>query len=163
MRLIHRAEWGALTPGRMGSRTADDIIAVVVHYADLNAQADLPDEEAAVRGIQRYHMVNRGWSDIGYNALVGMSGIVYEGRGSMWVPAHCEGFNTPSLGLCFLTAGGISLEAGAAAVELVHLWEYLLHRKLVIFGHREKRPTVCPGDRIFGWVERVRAPGGALA
>ena len=33
-----------------------------------------------MKGIQNYHMDSRGWSDIGYNFLVGEDGRIYEVR-----------------------------------------------------------------------------------
>lgn len=161
---VTRGQWGARPPRQLAHRTYDQITASVIHYADLPVHATLPDEEAAVRGIQRFHMDAKGWADIGYHYLVGMTGTVYEGRPLYTVGAHCEGFNTPSFGVCFLTADGITPVAGAACVNLIQLVEYVtLHHKVAILAHREKRPTHCPGDKLFTWIVAVRSPGGPLS
>ena len=39
-----------------------------------------------------------GWSDIGYNFLVGEDGNIYEGRGWGKVGAHARGHNSDSIG-----------------------------------------------------------------
>lgn len=39
-----------------------------------------------------------GWSDIGYNFVVGEDGLVYEGRGWSTVGAHAPNFNSNSIG-----------------------------------------------------------------
>ena len=39
-----------------------------------------------------------GWSDIGYNFVVGEDGNVYEGRGWNSVGAHTYGYNNRSIG-----------------------------------------------------------------
>jgi peptidoglycan recognition protein len=55
-----------------------------------------------VQGFQDYHMDSNGWSDIGYNFLVGGDGNIYEGRGWERVGAHAPGYNSNSMGICFI-------------------------------------------------------------
>ena len=43
-----------------------------------------------------------GWSDIGYNFLVGDDGNVYEGRGWDLQGAHVFGHNSRSIGISFI-------------------------------------------------------------
>ncbi len=50
---------------------------VVHHTATTN---DYTDAAAEVRAIYVYHAQELGWGDIGYNALIGRDGVVYEGR-----------------------------------------------------------------------------------
>lgn len=47
-------------------------------------------------------MNTRKWSDIGYNFLVGEDGNVYEGRGWGKTGAHTVGYNSKSVGICFI-------------------------------------------------------------
>ncbi len=58
------------------------------------------DETCAsyVRGIQNFHIDDRGWADIGYHFLVGENGKVYEGRGWDRQGAHSPGFNNDGYG-----------------------------------------------------------------
>jgi hypothetical protein len=49
----------------------------VHHTAGLN---DDPDPAATVRAIYRFHTIDRGWGDIGYQFLIDAKGTVYEGR-----------------------------------------------------------------------------------
>lgn len=105
--IVSRAGWGA-DPKLMTwpVRRADLKAAVVHHTAGSNTytQAEAP---SVVRGIYRYHAVERQWGDIGYNFLVDKWGRVYEGRtgslsapaGTMPVAAHAGGFNTGTLGI----------------------------------------------------------------
>lgn len=161
---IGRSGWGARPPKNTTARDPTVIESYVFHYADATAHPDLADEERAVRSIQNYHMDHNGWADIAYHAIVGMSGTVYQGRPIQVVGAHCLNYNTPSLGVCFLTDGPFSLASGAAAVDWCHLAEFLsLHRRPRVFGHWEKVATGCPGAPLKLWVANVRAPGGVLA
>ena len=43
-----------------------------------------------------------GWSDIGYNWLIGEDGRVYEGRGWTTVGAHAPNYNSLSTGISFM-------------------------------------------------------------
>lgn len=47
-------------------------------------------------------MNRRGWTDIGYNFLVGEDGNVYEGRGWGKKGAHSVPFNGKSIGICII-------------------------------------------------------------
>lgn len=163
-RYVRREGWGARPWKSAELQDPVHIDRAYFHYADQSSPGqDFPHEAAAVAAIQRFHMDTRGWADIGYHAIIGMSGTVYQGRPVQHVGAHTLGHNTGSVGVCFLTNDGFGLAAGAAAVDWIDLAEFLsIHRRVAVFGHREGSATHCPGDTIMGWVERVRAPGGPL-
>jgi hypothetical protein len=164
-RVMQRSEWGARAPrlAQMARRKPSQITDVVFHYADLAAHGDLASEAGAVRAIQRHHMESRGWADIGYNAIVGLSGTIYDGRDHLYVPAHCAGFNTPSLGVCFLTRDAITLTAGYSAQWVTLLGEFVLGRKLRKSVHSDHVATACPGDDLRSWLKAVTKPGQLLA
>ncbi len=55
-----------------------------------------------------------GWSDIGYNFLIGGDGRVYEGRGWGRVGAHTYGYNSASVAFSFIgNAQDVSPSAAA--------------------------------------------------
>ena len=43
-----------------------------------------------------------GWSDIGYNYLIGEDGNIYEGRGPYRSGAHCVNWNSKTLGFSIM-------------------------------------------------------------
>jgi hypothetical protein len=49
---------------------------LVHHTASINGTDPIQD----IRAIYTYHAVTLGWGDIGYNALVDVNGVTYEGR-----------------------------------------------------------------------------------
>ncbi|MBP7999410.1 MAG: N-acetylmuramoyl-L-alanine amidase [Chloroflexi bacterium] len=59
---------------------------------------------AVVRAIWYFHTFTRGWGDIGYNYLVDMNGILYEGHngGDDVVGTHSSGANAGSMALSFI-------------------------------------------------------------
>lgn len=63
----------------------------VHHTATTN---DDPDPAATVRAIYRYHAVDQGWGDIGYQYLVDEAGVVYEGRWSGADSPSCDAGGT---------------------------------------------------------------------
>ena len=122
---VRRCEWGADeslrfdSDGEIFPRTYFPVQKLTVHHtATAN---DVEDPAATMRAIYRYHAVDRGWGDIGYQFLVGEAGQVYEGRytdddgttapgyeslddgaeGGV-VAAHVAGWNSGNLGVAIL-------------------------------------------------------------
>ena len=81
-------EWGARAPSSSISKMASPVTYAVVHHsagAHCTTKAGCISQ---VKGFQNYHMDSNGWSDIGYNFIVGEDGNVYEGRGWTTMGAH---------------------------------------------------------------------------
>jgi hypothetical protein len=127
-----RAEWGADESLRYDAsgkevwppQLYDAQVTTVHHTATTNND---PDPAGTVRAIYRYHAVDQGWGDIGYQYLIDEFGIVYEGRWSgstspacgadggdgrefahedgtdrMVTAAHTGGWNSGNLGVALL-------------------------------------------------------------
>ena len=82
--LITRAQWGARPPS--GGRNALDPYpkGVAVHWNGPGCAAALATHDKCpgfLRGIQTFHMVTRGWSDIAYSLFACPHGYLFEGRG----------------------------------------------------------------------------------
>ena len=83
-----RADWGADESINGDSPSFSPVQALTVHHtAGSNDPAQ--DYAATVRAIYSYHVKTRGWSDIGYQYLVGGDGIVYEGRWAGHTSTSC--------------------------------------------------------------------------
>lgn len=76
---------------------------------------DGPNPVATVQSVYRFHAVERGWGDIGYNFVIDADGVVYEGRfgadggvigensqGHGVVGGHTFGHNRGSVGIAIL-------------------------------------------------------------
>jgi N-acetylmuramoyl-L-alanine amidase len=57
--------------------------------------------------IRHDHMVNRGFSDIGYHFFIRTNGTVEIGRPITVEGAHCQGHNWDSIGICL---NGLKIE-----------------------------------------------------
>ena len=127
--VFSRLQWGA-DEGRV--RDAPTYMptitgAVLHHTAGMNnyAPAQVP---SIIRGDYAYHL-SRGWSDIGYNALVDRFGRIWEGRAGgldrAVMGAHAGGFNYETFGVSVLGNYDVSrpTAASVAAVARVMAWK----------------------------------------
>ena len=103
-----------------------------------------------MRAYQAFHMDQRGWQDFAYSSGACPHGVRYEGRGKD-VRTAAQGTtvgNDTSHATCYLAGDGDPLTDGAKrafADESARLDG--LRR-----GHRDWKPTACPGDPLYAWV-----------
>ncbi|RWR98730.1 peptidoglycan-recognition protein SC2-like protein [Dinothrombium tinctorium] len=158
-RIVSRAQWGARKP-RSVSRILP-VRYVVIHHTVTgfcNTQASCSSQ---IRSIQRYHMDSRGWSDIGYNFLVGGDGNIYEGRGWNVEGAHARGLNRNGIGISFIgnfQARSAPANMMAAAKKLIQcgLRKVYIMRNYQLKGHRDVNPTSCPGNKLYRQMNNLR-------
>ena len=147
MELITRSEWGARPA------TNRRTIATPVKELWLHHSASPDTGVRAVRAIQRFHQVNRGWADIGYSFLYSPAERkFYEGRGVGVQGAHTAGHNTTSHGLCVL---GNYDRAGVTDSIIEDLqaflrWHSEFGPSRFTGGHKDARNarTACPGRNL---------------
>ncbi|MDO5628404.1 MAG: N-acetylmuramoyl-L-alanine amidase, partial [Mobilicoccus sp.] len=147
---------------------------VVHHTAGTNdyTRAQVP---AILRGIQRFHSQSRGWSDIGYNALVDRFGGVWEGRrGGIGIPhrgAHAQGVNDLYLGVAYIgdtTRSPATPVAFDTMTDLIAwtsarygfdltgtFWSRGVNRPVMI-GHGQVNRTSCPGTDLRNRLPQMR-------
>ena len=56
--------------------------------------------------VRRWHVEDRGWSDIGYHYLIDRNGTLVEGRPLERTGAHAKGHNTGSVGISLFGGHG---------------------------------------------------------
>ncbi len=78
---------------------------ITVHCSATQPAADIGAAE-----IRKWHK-DKGWSDIGYHAVIRRNGSVEAGRPEWKVGAHVAGHNTDNLGVCLV--GGINPQGKA--------------------------------------------------
>src|SRR5919108_1159872 len=151
--LISRSAWGADESYRFDAQGNEiwppafyATRKLIVHHT-ATANGD-PDPAATVRAIYRYHAVDRGYGDIGYNFLIDAQGRVYKGRysgpagtvdqdtltgenpeGLGVTAAHTGGWNSGTMGIAVLGDYRTASVPFAARQTLVdHLaWESERH------------------------------------
>jgi len=68
---------------------------VVVHCSD----SDYPQHDN-VETIYKWHVDERGWSDIGYHFVITKDGKINLCRPIPEIGSHCKGHNSNSIGIC---------------------------------------------------------------
>jgi len=185
--LLYRKAWGPNPRLRNGWPTYNDRIRQVHVHHTVNsndyARADVP---GMIRAMYRYHTINLGWSDIGYNFLVDRFGRLWEGRAGgprrAVRGAHTLGFNHASVGVAAIG----NLESAAVRKPMVRAlvgfaaWKLDMYggrpRRTVwirsagsdrfadgalvelptIDGHRDTNETACPGQHLYDALPAVR-------
>lgn len=84
--VISRSSWGADESIRFVNgveswpREYHSVSHLFVHHTGAISDADPANTPARIRSIYSYHTLTKKWGDIGYNALIGADGKIYEGR-----------------------------------------------------------------------------------
>ncbi len=115
-----------------------------------------------VEEIRRWHVEDRGWSDIGYHWLIDRDGTVAEGRPVSRAGAHARGYNRHSIGVSLLGGHGGTMDdqfeenfTEAQEEALVHLLKQLKRKYPIqrILGHNEVANKACPTFDVPEWVQ----------
>lgn len=169
-----RAQWGA---DESRTRPTGSFVprGVTIHHT-AGANSYSPDQVPAIlRGIQQFHTRERGWSDIGYNALVDRYGRVWEGRrGGLDQPsvgAHATSYNSLTVGISVIgdfqsaPVPQATVDALVAAVRRVATrngfspqgtWQAPRGTLPRVFGHGDVNPTDCPGANLRALLPEIR-------
>ncbi len=181
-----RRQWGADERIRSHTNTFGVVKAAVVHHTAGSNDYTASEVPAIIRGIYRFHAVDRGWGDIGYNFVIDRFGRTWEGRyggtDEPVVGAHALGVNSQTYGAAILgdytstapSTAALTAEAKLAAWKLglsyvdptasTVLDGYGTFR--TVNGHRDSYATSCPGQRVYdklGWIRtRAKAYQGTM-
>ena len=125
---------------------------IVIHHTASTAKE-------TVEQIHNFHINNNGWAGIGYHFYIRKDGTVYKGRDEKYAGAHCENYNSVSLGICL--EGNFEIEKPTEK-QLKSLSELLQHLKqkygnVQVVGHRDLNATACPGKNLYSKLGSVIA------
>ena len=116
--------------------------------------------------VRRWHVEDRGWSDIGYHYLIDRDGTVTEGRPLERTGAHAKGHNTGSVGISLFGGhgGNVSDQFDDNFTEdqdcaLRELMDRLKagHPIVKIIGHNEVANKACPTFVVRDWLAKAPA------
>ena len=130
---------------------------ITIHHTGEHAGlAGLSDREI-IRRVENYHRNERKWAAIGYHFIIGKDGTVYEGRPATIQGAHVSGNNRHNLGISIMGDFQSKLPTSAQLQSLTALTSQQRRRYRVspgnIYGHRDLGQSVCPGDRLYAWMQ----------
>ena len=165
MAIVSREDWGALPANIDGSVEGRyDPLAnpggylvydkpLTVALKDLIVHHTATGFEATPADIQRLHMQDRGYADVGYHFMIGADGTIYAGRALEARGAHTGGRNTGSIGVSLF---GNFEDVTPTIAQIDSLWRLasaLVHDYWLdhLGGHRDYQPgaTVCPGANLW--------------
>jgi len=141
----------------MNPRTKTDTI--VIHCAATKPSMNIGAEE-----IKKWHVDERGWSDIGYHFVITRDGTKELGRGSDLSGAHARAVNGTSVGICLV--GGLSednkpennftLEQFLTLKDLIKELKMKYPDAKKIIGHYQVEPAKphCPGFNVPEWLNK---------
>jgi len=149
---------GIIFQGRSGYPVTEIVLHCSATRSDWMAGSGLA---AQVTEIRRWHVVDRGWSDIGYHWVVGRDGDVAPGRSETVIGAGVEGHNRGVIHICLIGGHGSSstdpfsqnftAEQDHAARRLI---ADIAARTPIdrISGHNEWASKACPGFHVPTWL-----------
>lgn len=160
-----RSTWRPLPPNRGNLDPMQRPRRVTIHHSAMYFRDTRPRAAAAQIGkIQREHMRNRGYGDIGYHFLIDPSGRVWEGRELRYQGAHASGDNNiGNIGICLLgnfiqrhRDGQGPTDAQVRSMEqlVVQMMQRYRFGGDAVYCHSDFKNTACPGPRMKPIVRR---------
>lgn len=123
-----------------------------INYIIIHCSATKAGRDFHAKDIDQWHR-DRGFDCIGYHKVIDLDGTIENGRSIQVIGAHCKGYNTNSIGVCYvggLDAKGNSCDTRTEAQKqsLISLLKELkvMFPNAKIVGHRDM-PNVhkdCP-------------------
>ena len=107
--------------------------------------------EVTTNDLYQWHVVENGWSDIGYHFFIDLCGEVHECRPLERTGAHTKGHNFDSIGICY--AGGMDKDMNPKDTRTQDQKESLedllcqlkgLYVVANIYGHNNFSDKACP-------------------
>ncbi|XP_065364125.1 peptidoglycan recognition protein-like [Calliphora vicina] len=153
-RIIPRNCWFALEPLNEYDYIKEPIDIVIISHSATDSSISSTTNMEILRNIQTFHVDSQGWDDIGYNFLIGCDGNIYEGRGWGVVGVHTFGYNSRSIGICFIGSFSRSLPTEKALESCKNLLkrgtnEGHLTQNYKLLCHRQCISTVSPGRLLY--------------
>lgn len=133
----------------------DETSLVVVHCSATPPRMDIGREQ-----IRKWHVEERGFSDVGYHWIIRRNGTIEAGRPPWAVGAHARGHNHESLGVCLV--GGTDEQgtpefnftrAQMEALQNLLTGLTIAYPSVAVLGHRDL-PEVhkaCPSFNVRAW------------
>ena len=134
----------------------------VVNTVFLHCSASDNPKHDDISVIRKWHVEERGWSDVGYHYFITKEGEVQEGRDLEKIPAAQKGFNKGSIAICLhgLLLENFTEEQFDALRQLCSEINEAYDGNITFHGHREVNPRKsCPVfdvDEVLGLDENKK-------
>lgn len=162
-----RSAWNPKRANRSNLERMQRVRRVTIHHSAMYFRDTQPRAAAAqIARIQREHMGNRNYGDIGYHFLIDPSGRVWEGRKLQHQGAHASGANNVgNIGICVLGNFVRQSSGQGPTTSQIHSMEQLVVQLMRHYGfggdalycHSDFKNTQCPGPRMQPIVKQFAA------
>ena len=164
---VRRADWGALHPNKICGLSHNPSRMSIHHTA--GPTNDGADPAIRMRGMQAFHINNRGWCDIGYHFVVSQSGVVYKGRKSTlhW-GTHVGNENHNNIGIALIGdyryqhPPNRQIDRTVDIVRWVSQTFSIPLNRNVVKGHGEwpGQTSSCPGANVRSRINEILQRAG---
>lgn len=130
----------------------DKVSFIVVHCADTKSTMNVTRSD-----LYQWHVVENGWSDIGYHYFIKFDGSMHACRDDKYRGAHCRTVNDKSIAICLEGGyGGTDNFTDVQKRSLFCLIEELkdLHKNAAVIGHNQIDDKKCPSFNVVEWYEK---------
>ncbi|MBP8301699.1 MAG: N-acetylmuramoyl-L-alanine amidase, partial [Planctomycetes bacterium] len=165
VKILARSAWDAKAADRSNLEPMVRPSRLTIHHSAMYFRDTRPAScKAQLQMIQREHMGNRGYGDIGYHYLIDPSGRVWEGREMRWQGAHASGDNNiANIGVCLLgnfmrgRSGQGPTPAQVTSMQqlVVSLMARYRFGADAIHCHSDFKATECPGPLLESVVTQL--------
>ena len=120
---------------------------IILHCS---ATPECKDYKAA--DIDRWHKNNK-WEMIGYHYVVDLDGTIEAGRPIDMIGAHCSGYNSESVGICYIGGCDKNMKAKDTRTEAQKISLYKVVYEMMkkynlpitcVYGHQDFSSKQCP-------------------
>lgn len=122
-----------------------------IDYIIIHCSATKEGQDFKAKDIDQWHK-QRGYNKIGYHYVIDLDGTVETGRPENEVGAHCKGYNSNSIGICYI--GGLdrnlSVKDTRTQAQKDAMWELVIkllskYPNANVYGHNEfNKGKACP-------------------
>nr|CAH7742852.1 unnamed protein product [Callosobruchus chinensis] len=155
VRIFNRKQWLAQPPiSPVSDLPKLPVSLVIIQHSATESCLSQSQCIFQTRYIQMFHIESMGWNDIAYNFLVGGDGDAYEGRGWKKEGSHTLGYNTRSIGVCFI---GTFISEPPPANQIAafhHLMKVgvelgFLTKDYKVVAAKQLMATLSPGEAFY--------------
>lgn len=163
--IISRSSWARMSTNTSRVDSMNGINRITLHHEGWEVVdfTDMNTTMTRLQHIQRFHMKDRGWGDVGYHYIIDRAGRVWEARPIQYQGAHVADMNEHNVGIMLLgnfdkqSPSNIQLATAQSMVStIMSKYNVPVHR---VYTHQELKPTQCPGRYLQPRLVAMRQSG----
>ncbi len=163
--IISRSSWAKMSTNTSRVNAMNGINRITMHHEGWHSVnfTDMNTTMERLQHIQRFHMKERGWGDVGYHYIIDRAGRVWEARPLKYQGAHVADQNEHNVGIMLLgnfekqAPSNIQLASAQSMVgSIMSQYRVPVHR---VYTHQELKPTQCPGRFLQPRLVAMRQSG----